>query len=221
MASTNCRSERLVVLFYVVLCAALGTQLWMSEVSLHLSISAACEYSIIRFNHFLWLFPHFWIFSIWFHHQGSCIHVEQVKPAERWRSEFSYAAGACIWPHPACPGWATPCSPGQTPVWSHSNCQAVYGGTGPWQHSNRRPDEPPTSLETRDSRKEKEIAKTSLPESEEEQVNKHCYWRRYGVKERQNISPLFCPVLVCHSAKTWSGSLKGIGGFKVVSSSSI
>lgn len=81
--------------------------------------------------------------------------MEQVKPSEKWSSEFSYAAGSGIWPHPPGPGRTTPRSPGQASVWSHSNSQAVYGGTGPWQHSNRGPNEPPTSLEARERSKQR------------------------------------------------------------------
>lgn len=79
--------------------------------------------------------------------QGSCVHVEQDKPAKKWSSEFSYAAGSGIRPYSPCPGRATPHSPGQASVWCHSNCQTVHGDTGSRQYSNRGPNEPPPSLE--------------------------------------------------------------------------
>lgn len=143
----------------IFLCAALGTQLWTSEVSSHHSISAACEYSILKLIKFWWV--HFlstsllyYIISLAFRLcQGSRVHVEQVKPAEKRSPEFSYAAGVGIRPHPPRSSWAPSRSPGQASVWSHSNCQAVYGGTGPWQHSNRGPNEPPTSLENKGQEK--------------------------------------------------------------------
>lgn len=88
--------------------------------------------------------------------------MEQIKPVERWSSEFSYAAGPGIRPHPASSGWAAPCGPGQASVRSHGNSQAVYGGTGPRQHSNRGPNEPPTPLETRGQEKTWEQEKPGL-----------------------------------------------------------
>lgn len=43
------------MLFFFLLCAALVMQLWMSEASLHHSISAACEYSgnLYYYYHFI------------------------------------------------------------------------------------------------------------------------------------------------------------------------
>lgn len=72
----------------------------MSEASLHHSISAACEYSgndqifiiIIIISSLLSII--FLAFCFLF--QGSRVHMEQVKPAEKWSSEFSHAAGAGI-----------------------------------------------------------------------------------------------------------------------------
>lgn len=78
--------------------------------------------------------------------------MEQVKPAERRSSELSNAAGPGIRPHPPCPGRGAPRSSGPTSVWNHSDCQAVPGGSGPRQHSNRGPNEPPTSLKARGRR---------------------------------------------------------------------
>lgn len=85
--------------------------------------------------------------------QGACVHVEPAKPAKRRSSELVHAAGDGIWHHPTRAGRAAPRGPGQTPVWSHSNRQAVYRGTRPRQYSNWRPNEPPTSLDDRDRRK--------------------------------------------------------------------
>lgn len=92
-------------------------------------------------------------FSFRFLLQGSCVHVEQAKPAPSWSSQFSCATGSCIRSHPPGPGRTAPSSPGQASVWSYSNYKAVHGGTGPWQHPNRGPHEPTTSLK----KKEREL----------------------------------------------------------------
>lgn len=146
--------------FFFSLCAASETQLWMSGVSSHPSISAACESSandqVLALDDQSFLVIYSFVSCFSFLCQGSSVHMEQVEPAEKRSSEFSYAAGAGIRPHPPGPGRATPRSPGQASVWSHSNCQAVYGVTRPRQHANRGPNEPPTSLETRDRRKQEQ-----------------------------------------------------------------
>lgn len=156
----------------------------MSEVSLHHSISAACKYSEndqISMVTFYDLHLTIYINNLAspFVCQDSCVHMEQVKLVEKWSSEFSYAAGSGIRPHPPSPGWATPRSPGQASVRGHSNCQAVYGGTGPRQHSNRGPNEPPTSIETTDRRTQRSRNSQDLTSRARRR------WERHGRRRRK------------------------------------
>lgn len=195
--------------------SALGTQLWMREVSSHHSISAACESSVnahITVTFFSWFHLFFKNCNIsFFVCQDPCVHMEQVKPAEKRSSELSDAAGAGIRPYSTGPGRATPGSPGQASLWSHSNCQAVYGGPGPRQHSNRRPNEPPTSLENKGHEKTEEQEEPGLyfPSLDRRK------WISPGVREgdaewangstgwhKDFLLPPPCPLLVCHSDKT-------------------
>lgn len=72
----------------------------MNEASSHHSTSVACEYSEnCQIN--IFFLTSLIIFScnilcVSPLSQGPCVHVEQVKPAERWSSKFSDAAGSGI-----------------------------------------------------------------------------------------------------------------------------
>lgn len=79
--------------------------------------------------------------------------MEQTQPTEERSFEFSYASGPGFRPHPPGPARAPPGSPGQASDWDHSHRQAMYGSTRARQHTNRRPNEPPSSI------KAKKIAK--------------------------------------------------------------
>lgn len=85
--------------------------------------------------------------------QDPGVHLEPAEPPEERSSELSHAPGSGLWPHPAGAGRDSLGGARPTPVWNHSDRQAMPGGSGPRQRSNRGPNEPAASVKKKTGEK--------------------------------------------------------------------
>lgn len=80
--------------------------------------------------------------------KGPCFHLEQAKPAERWSVEFSYATGHGPRSRVSGADGATSRRARPPSQRSAGHGAAVHGDAGRWQHADRGPHEPASSLNT-------------------------------------------------------------------------
>lgn len=114
-----------------------------------LSLTFSCSYSL-RFCFLLTLSISLSL------SQGTCVHLESIKPAEGWSSEFSDASG--YGPRPCLPSsdWASPRCPRPASQQHHSQHTPVHRDAGSREHTYWRPHEPASSLNTSESVRERE-----------------------------------------------------------------
>lgn len=143
----KCNASTLSPFFFL---KALETQLWTSAASWRRSTSAACKYNRHKAKpcqccEYLTAVDRNALFAS-HPRQDPGVHLEPAEPPEERSSELSHAPGSGLWPHPAGAGRDSLGGARPTPVWNHSDRQAMPGGSGPRQHSNRGPNEPAASV---------------------------------------------------------------------------